>query len=441
MRKVRGAAIGFVFQEPMVALNPVYTIGNQIAETLAVHGLARGRRRAPARGRAARRRSACRIPARRAREYPHQLSGGLRQRAMIALALAATRRSSSPTNRRRRSTSRCRRRSSTCCATCEALPARAPAHHARPRRRRRDGRPRGGDVRGTASSSRRRCATCSAIRASVHARPARVDSRRRRRLAAAGDPGHRAAARQAAARLRVRAALPASLRAVRQGGAGVDGDRRSRPSRAERDEPSGRASNSSLGLGLARRLAATCITAPSIQRRCRRSASDAAPRSPSPREGVLARRDSSARRRRARGGRRQLRDRAGRDVRPGRRIRQRQDDDGAVHAAADRADVRRGRCSRARRARRCRAASCARRGGTCRSSFRIPYSSLNPRMRVGAIVEEPLIIHKLGSKAEREARVKELFELVGLDPDHLRSIRTSSAAASASASAWRARSR
>jgi oligopeptide transport system ATP-binding protein len=47
--------------------------------------------------------------------------------------------------------------------------------------------------------------------------------------------------------------------------------------------------------------------------------------------------------------------------------------------------------------------------------FQDPYSSLNPRMRVGAIVEEPLIIHKVGSKAERQARVRQLFEMVGLD--------------------------
>ena len=51
--------------------------------------------------------------------------------------------------------------------------------------------------------------------------------------------------------------------------------------------------------------------------------------------------------------------------------------------------------------------------------FQDPYSSLNPRMRVADIVEEPLIIHKLGSKAERRARVRELFGLVGLNPDHL----------------------
>jgi oligopeptide transport system ATP-binding protein len=51
--------------------------------------------------------------------------------------------------------------------------------------------------------------------------------------------------------------------------------------------------------------------------------------------------------------------------------------------------------------------------------FQDPYSSLNPRMRVADIVEEPLIIHKLGSKADRRARVRELFSLVGLNPDHL----------------------
>ena len=51
--------------------------------------------------------------------------------------------------------------------------------------------------------------------------------------------------------------------------------------------------------------------------------------------------------------------------------------------------------------------------------FQDPYSSLNPRMRVGTIVEEPLIIHKIGSRRERTARVAELFDLVGLDPSQL----------------------
>jgi peptide/nickel transport system ATP-binding protein len=87
MQKVRGAQIGFVFQEPMTALNPVFTIGSQIEETLAVHGIARGR---AARTRAVELLESVSIPEpqRRVSEYPHQLSGGLRQRALIALALA-----------------------------------------------------------------------------------------------------------------------------------------------------------------------------------------------------------------------------------------------------------------------------------------------------------------------------------------------------------------
>jgi len=52
--------------------------------------------------------------------------------------------------------------------------------------------------------------------------------------------------------------------------------------------------------------------------------------------------------------------------------------------------------------------------------FQDPYSSLNPRMRAGDIVEEPLIIHELGGASERSARVSELFELVGLEPEHLK---------------------
>jgi oligopeptide/dipeptide ABC transporter ATP-binding protein len=87
MRAVRGASIGLVLQEPMTALNPVYTVGRQIVEALEVHGVARGR---AARARAIELLEAVRVPepARRAEEYPHQLSGGLRQRALIAAALA-----------------------------------------------------------------------------------------------------------------------------------------------------------------------------------------------------------------------------------------------------------------------------------------------------------------------------------------------------------------
>jgi oligopeptide/dipeptide ABC transporter ATP-binding protein len=87
MEHVRGAGIGFVFQEPMTALNPVFTIGRQVSETLRVHGRAT---RHTARARAIELLASVSIPEphRRIDEYPHQLSGGLRQRALIALALA-----------------------------------------------------------------------------------------------------------------------------------------------------------------------------------------------------------------------------------------------------------------------------------------------------------------------------------------------------------------
>jgi len=87
MRRIRGNDISMIFQEPMTSLNPVLTVGRQIAETLELH---QGLDRTAARQRAIEMLDLVRIPepARRAREYPHQLSGGMRQRVMIAMALA-----------------------------------------------------------------------------------------------------------------------------------------------------------------------------------------------------------------------------------------------------------------------------------------------------------------------------------------------------------------
>jgi len=84
---VRGAGIGVVFQEPMAALNPIMRIGAHIVEALEVHGLARG---AEARARALDLLRAVQLsdPERQIDSYPHELSGGMRQRAMLAIALA-----------------------------------------------------------------------------------------------------------------------------------------------------------------------------------------------------------------------------------------------------------------------------------------------------------------------------------------------------------------
>ena len=87
MRRVRGNDISMIFQEPMTSLNPVFSIGKQISEALILH---RGMNRNQAWNRSVEMLDLVKIPepAQRAKEYPHQLSGGMRQRAMIAMALA-----------------------------------------------------------------------------------------------------------------------------------------------------------------------------------------------------------------------------------------------------------------------------------------------------------------------------------------------------------------
>ncbi|HEV7417482.1 MAG TPA: ABC transporter ATP-binding protein, partial [Tianweitania sediminis] len=86
-RRLRGDRMAMVFQEPMTALNPLATVGRQIAEMFVIH---RGLRWSQARTKAVEALENVRVPSpeERARSYPHQLSGGMRQRVMIAMALA-----------------------------------------------------------------------------------------------------------------------------------------------------------------------------------------------------------------------------------------------------------------------------------------------------------------------------------------------------------------
>jgi oligopeptide/dipeptide ABC transporter ATP-binding protein len=87
MRAVRGAKIAMIFQEPMTSLNPVFTIGSQIGEAVRLHQRT-GRRETLERTIEALRLVGIADPERRVNDYPHQLSGGMRQRVMIAMALA-----------------------------------------------------------------------------------------------------------------------------------------------------------------------------------------------------------------------------------------------------------------------------------------------------------------------------------------------------------------
>jgi oligopeptide/dipeptide ABC transporter ATP-binding protein len=84
MRAVRGKEIGMIFQEPMTSLNPVYTVGHQLVEAMEIHGTAEGKAAQQKAGAALERVG---LNAQLLRQYPHELSGGMRQRVMIAMAL------------------------------------------------------------------------------------------------------------------------------------------------------------------------------------------------------------------------------------------------------------------------------------------------------------------------------------------------------------------
>ena len=329
--RVRGADIALIFQEPMTALNPVFTVGDQIAEALVVHGRMDWR---AARAEAVRLMDAVRIPdaAARARDYPHQLSGGQRQRVLIAMALAckpALVIADEPTTAL----------DVTIQAQILDLLRQLQAEH--------------GlalllithDL-GVVAEMADRVAVMYAGRIveqgpvdAIFASPqhpytkgllASLPGVRRRspepaasRQAASGHRRDGADAGEPAAWLRVRAAVRGARRRLPRGGAGA---------------------------GHAR-----TTTGPPVACTCSHGGSAAvtrAARSPQSDEAVHAV-QGLVRQAVGREGRRRrvVLDREGRDVRAGRRVGQRQDDDGPLHSPADRTDVRRGAVCRRGRAR------------------------------------------------------------------------------------------
>ncbi len=210
MSDIRGARAAMIFQEPMTSLNPAYTIGNQLEEALLRHNRV-SRRQARERAVYLLERVGITAAGSRLKQYPHQLSGGLRQRVMIAMALMCA-----PAHDPRRRAHHGARRHH---PGADPPPARrvaarifhgARADHARPRRRRPHRHARRGDVRGRSGRDRHRRGDLLQPRPSLYARADRLHSRARphaARPAPRHHPRHGALARRRTDRLPLRRPL------------------------------------------------------------------------------------------------------------------------------------------------------------------------------------------------------------------------------------------
>ena len=218
MRKIRGRRIGMVFQDPLSSLNPLFRIGDQIVETMRAHLEVS---KADARRRTVKLLDEVGIPAAASRvdAYPHQLSGGMRQRVVLALVLCTAPEliiADEPTTALDVSVQ------AQIIALIKALAKNygtiGHAHHARPWRGRRDRRPRGGDVRGTAGRDRIGARCAQGRQASLqpglderHSDPASG------RWPFASNPGCDAATARHAEWMRIPPALPVRVRTLPRG--------------------------------------------------------------------------------------------------------------------------------------------------------------------------------------------------------------------------------
>ena len=396
MRDLRGREMAMIFQDPMTSLNPVFTVGGQIAEAMRAHQAVEPR--GAARGAPSSCSTASASPSRSGAldDYPHQFSGGMRQRVMIAMALACDPKlliADEPTTALDVTIQ---------AQILELLDElqRERGHgrhpdHPRPRRRRRLCRPRAGDVR---RPDRRAGATRRPVRraaAPLHPGAARsvprLDDDQPR---ADGDPRPAADRCRAAAGLPLRAALPAHASTLRDRAPALEP--RVAPEHGACRLPGevarrgGRARQRSWPASSRRRRAAPrcsrSTTSPSTSRsrggllrqRARSSTPSTASRSTFSEGETLGLVGESG---------------CGKST-LGRCILR-------LHRAHRGHDhVRRRGHHRGRAARRC-----GRCGATCRSCSRIPTRRSNPRLTVGEIVGEPLRVHGWSASAERSERV------------------------------------